>query len=202
MLALSGILFSNTRQSSHPPSLFLPAKILFLPSGELEPRDRVGSWLLDDELHGDGPDRILSRCEDHRVTADGPTVAENLHHVMPRISRWLWTNRYVDRAARVHDDAIFRRAFRAVRHNYAVHFHVQILTRTGIDQPWLVLAIFLEMTKEKENIDIYIYMLEVEQILRFKIFFLNYFSLFFISILFSQKNISRFIFTFFFRKRY
>jgi len=123
-----------------------------LPSGELEPRDRVRSWFFYDKFYGDGPDRILSRCKNHRVTANSPTVAENFHHVMPRISRWLWANWHVDRAARVHDDAILGRAFRAVRHNYAVHFHVQILTRTGIDQPRLILTIFLGMAKKKKRL--------------------------------------------------
>jgi len=87
---------------------------MLLPSGELEPCDRVGSWFFHDEFHGDSPDRILSRRENHRVATDGPTVAEHLHHVVTRVSRWLWAYRHVNRAARVHDYAILGRALRAV----------------------------------------------------------------------------------------
>jgi len=49
----------------------------------------------------------------------------------------------VNRATRVHDDAILSRAFAVVRHDHAVHLHVQVLTRAGIDQPRLTLAVFL-----------------------------------------------------------
>lgn len=67
---------------------------------------------------------------------------------MPRVGGWFRTYRDVNRATRVHDNAIFGRALRAVRHYYTVHFYVQVLSRTGIDQPRLFLAILLLVTKK------------------------------------------------------
>jgi hypothetical protein len=93
----------------------------YVPSGELQPRDRVGSWLFHDELHGDSPDRVLSRRD--RFAADGPTVAEHLHHLVPQVSGFR-AHRHANRRARVHDDAILGRALRAVRYDHSVHFYV------------------------------------------------------------------------------
>lgn len=115
-----------------------------LPPSKFEPRDGVGLGFVDDELDGDCPRGVVTRCEDHHVAGDSPTVAEHLNDVVSRLNLWFWAHSHVHRTAGVNHYPVARWTLCVVWHYRTRDRNVQILTRTRIYQPRLIVAVFLK----------------------------------------------------------